>query len=597
MSKTGNPMTTPATRPMRLALSATLLAVACASIFGAATAAETPRRQFDILIRGGEIVDGTGAPRYRGDVGIDGDTIVAIGELSSATGRKTIDAKGLIVSPGFVDMHAHVADDEGGSMGMLSDDPRRRAAQNYVAQGVTTTVGNPDGYQSMVLSEQRALLTRNGIGPNIALTNGHNGLRAMVMGKDQARPATAAEIARMRAILHEDLAKHGSFGLSLGVEYFSGRYSTADEQLELARELPAYNGIFIPHVRSQGIAPMWYRPSVDGKTPPSTLDDSIAETLRVGRETGATVVFTHMKAWGPGYRGHAQEIVDRLQAARDQGSRIYMDVYPYDSSGSDGDFVAIPPWAYGTRERKQGERVDYAQAVDATLKAANAKRRDDLSRDIRHTISLKGGVENIVVLAYPDQAYVGKRLSELMALRKLGDVELVLALQREGDASLPGGARMRSFSMDEEDIKTFYRQPWTATSTDGWVVLPEEAVGDLKYVNTNRRVFGSFPRRIAHYSQAQKVDTLEQAIRSMSGLPAQILNLADRGRIAVGMKADVTVLDLARLRDNTTYLEPSVYPDGIDHVIVNGTPVVDGGKRTLALPGKVLSPSGSTVVP
>ncbi|MHC9086007.1 N-acyl-D-amino-acid deacylase family protein [Luteimonas sp. RIT-PG2_3] len=585
-------------QPFRLSLAVAVLLASCAT----ASAAETPRRQFDILIRGGEIVDGTGAPRYRGDVGIDGDTIVAIGELSSTTARKVIDARGRIVSPGFVDMHAHVADDDSGLMGMLSEDPKRRAAQNYVAQGVTTTVGNPDGSQSMVLSEQRALLTRTGIGPNIALTNGHNGLRAMVMGRDQARPATAAEIARMRAILHEDLARHGSFGLSLGVEYFSGRYSTADEQLELARELPAYNGIFIPHVRSQGIAPMWYRPSVDGSTPPPTLDDSIDETLRVARETGATVVFTHMKAWGPGYRGHAQEIVDRLQAARDQGSRVFMDVYPYDSSGSDGDFVAIPPWAFGTAPRAQGEHVDgalvdYRQAVDATLKAADAKRRDDLSRDIRHTISLKGGVENIVVLAYPDPAYVGKRLSELMALRKLDDVALVLALQREGDASLPGGARMRSFSMDEEDIKTFYRQPWAATSTDGWVVLPEEAVGDKKYVNTNRRVFGSFPRRIAHYSQAQGVDTLEQAIRSMSGLPAQILSLADRGRIAVGMKADVTVLDLARLRDNTTYLEPSVYPDGIEHVIVNGTPVVDGGKRTLALPGKVLSPSASVVAP
>jgi N-acyl-D-aspartate/D-glutamate deacylase len=450
----------------------------------------------------------------------------------------------------------------------------------------------------MALHEQRQKLSAIGIGLNVGLTDGHNGMRAMVMGKDLKRPANAAEIRRMQLILQSDLAHEGSFGLSLGTEYFSGRYSSTQEQVELARVLPPYNGIFIPHLRSQGIAPMWYVPSMDRDIKPPTLDDAIAEVLRVADETGATVVFTHMKAWGPGFRGQAQRIVDRLQAARDRGDRVYEDVYPYDSSGSDGDFVAIPSWAFGARPKDAEEgKFDYKAAMARTVAAAGAAKSDDLARDIRNTLALKGGPENVVILSYPKKAYVGKRLSELMAERKLDDVGLVLALQREGNPHLPGGAQMRSFSMSEDDIKTFYRQSWTATSTDGWIVLPEEAIGAKKYDGTNRRVFGSYPRRIAHYSQEEGVDSLEHAVRSMSGLPAQILRLNDRGRIAVGMKADIAVLDLTRLRDNTTYLEPSVYPDGVDDVLVNGTFVVDEGRRTLALPGKVLAPAGSTVSP
>lgn len=570
--------------------------VVCISLAAsAATAADKPTaptaRHFDLLIRNGLVVDGSGEPGYIADVAVSGDQIVAMGALSSATATRVVDAGGRIVAPGFIDLHTHVADAEEGYNSLLSSDPRRRAAQNYVAQGVTTALSNPDGNQEMSLHDQRRLVQSKGIGINLALTNGHNGLREMVMGKDQQRPANASEIRRMQEILRNDMENEGSFGLSLGVEYYSGRYSTADEQLELARVLPAYNGIFIPHLRSQGIAPMWYLPSANGDKTPPTLDDSIDETLRVAHESGATVVFTHMKAWGPGFRGQGERIVARLQAARDRGDRVFMDVYPYDSSASDGNFLAIPRWAFG---KEDARGIDYRAAFAATM---SKEKEADLARDIRHAISLKGGVENIVVLTYPNPSYVGKRLSELMALRKLDEVDLVLALQREGNPRLAGGAQMRSFSMDDEDIKTFYRQSWTTTSTDGWVVLPEEAVGEKKYRNTNRRLFGSYPRRLTYYSQEAGVDTLEHAIRSMTGLPAKILNLADRGQLAVGMKADITVLDMKRLRDNTTYLEPSVYPDGIEYVLVNGSFVVDAGRRTLALPGRMLSPAGSKLSP
>lgn len=572
-------------------LAAVLLSLGSIPAVNAGDPAPEPRR-FDVLLSGGTVVDGSGGDRFEADVGIIGDRVVAIGDLSRATAERILNVTGSIVTPGFIDLHAHIAENDYGEQGLASEDPRRRAAQNYVAQGVTTALGNPDGSQPPSLREQRAELSALGIGLNIALTNGHNSLRAMVMGEDQKRPANAAEIRRMQEILQHDLAHEGSFGLSLGTEYFSGRYSSTEEQVALAKVLAPYNGIFIPHMRSQGIAPMWYTPSIHKDIDPPTWDDAIDEVLTVAKESGATVVVTHMKAWGPGFRTHAEKMVAKLQSARDQGASLYMDVYPYTSSGSDGNFVGIPGWAFAAADAEEGGPVDYRAALAHTRDGADGSVREDLAQDIRHTVSLKGGPENIFVLDYPDDAYVGKRLSELMEKRGLDEVEMVLTLQREGDPYLPGGARLRAFSMSDEDIQTFYRQPWTATSTDGWIVLPEDLNDDNKYVGTHRRAFGSFPRRIAYYSREKGVDSLERAVRSMTGLPAGILSLTDRGRIAVGMKADIVVFDLASLRDTTTYLEPSAYPEGMEFVLVNGEFVVDGGRRTLALAGEVLFPPG-----
>ena len=563
----------------------------CAGVIAAAHAAS---RHFDILIRNGEVLDGTGAPRYRADVAINGDEIAAIGYMPEATADRVVDAQNRIVTPGFIDMHAHVVDAAYGESGLYSSDVKRRAAQNYVAQGVTTVVTNPDGSQSMPLRELSRTLTSKGFGLNVVMMNGHSGLRRIVMKGDIHRAANAAEIRQMQEMLRDDLEREGSFGMSLGLEYDPAKDASTEEQIALGKVLANYNGVFIPHLRSQGTAPMWYKPSQNrGRTPP-TLDDSIDETLKVA-EAGATVVFTHFRAWEPGYRGTAARLVERLQAARDRGSRIYMDVYPYDSSFSDGQFVAVPPWAFaGAPDEDYTARTtfDYRKALNTTLASADDAKRRDFADDVRHQLALKGGTENVRVLAYPDGSYVGKTYAELMQLRALDEPGLAIALQREGDPHYAGGARMRSFSIDEADIESFYRLDWCAVSTDGWIVLPEEAVGEKKYVNTNRRLFGSYPRRLAYFSVQRKVDTLEHAVRAMSGLPAQILSINDRGRIAAGMKADVVVIDTSRLKDNTTFVEPSVYPSGVDHVLVNGKFAVDGGKRTLTLAGRILEPSG-----
>lgn len=541
-------------------------------------------RNFDLLIRSGVVIDGSGTPRRAADIGVIGDTIAAVGNLNGSTGKIEINASGLIVTPGFIDMHAHL----NGENGLDSKDVRRRAAQNFVAQGITSAAINPDGRQPESLIAQRQGYEKNGIGVNVALFNGHNSLRAMTMGSSLNRPATPAEIEKMKEILRRGLEREGSFGLSLGVEYDSGRYSTADELVELSRVLPEYHGVYTSHLRSQGISPMWYDPSRNKGVRPPTLEDAFKETIRTADETGAVTVITHMKGWGPGYRGQAAKWIGEVQKARDRGAKLYIDVYSFDSTGSDGNFILLPAWALGGDDSAQR---DFSEALKAAL-AESPTALADLRLDVDQQVALKGGPENVVVLDYRDKSYVGKRLSEIMKMRKMDATELAIALQNEGDPRLPGGIKMRSLSLDEKDVAAYYAQPWAATSTDGSIVLPEEAVGPKKYIGTNRRNFGTYPRRLAYVSQVQKADSLEEAIRKSTSLPAEILNIHDRGKLVAGMKADIAIIDLANLKDMTTVAEPSVYPTGIQHVFVNGVAAVKDGQRTLALAGRVLDPPG-----
>ncbi len=545
-------------------------------------------REFDLILRQGTLVDGTGAARRVADVGVIGDTIAAVGNLAGSRGKREIDARGLIVAPGFVDLHGHID----GPTGLNSPDPRRRAAQNFVAQGITTAAVNQDGRQPPdILKERADMEGSGGIGVNVALFNGHNTLRAMVMGDSQARPATREEIAKMQDILRRGLEEQGSFGLSLGLEYFSGQHSTTDELVDLAKVLAPYGGIYLAHIRSQGISPMWYKPSVH-KDPPPTLEFSLQESIRVAEETGVTTIVTHMKGWGPGYRGQAKKWVQLLQAARDRGARIFIDLYAFNSAGSDGDFVMLPPWSIGGQIYNELQRTDYDYRVALRATLENAAKSADISRDVEHQVALKGGAENVVVLDYVDPSYVGKTIAELMRLRGLNLTELAVALQLEGNPFKAGGIKLRALSLDEADLDVYFAQPWTAMGTDGGIVLPEEAVGPRKYVGTNRRYFGTYPQRIAYYSQQRKVDTLEEAIRKSSGLGADILNLPDRGVVMPGYKADLVVFDLANLRDNTSVAEPNVYPSGVNFVFVNGVAAVDNGERTLARAGRVLDPVG-----
>jgi N-acyl-D-amino-acid deacylase len=550
-------------------------------------AAQQSSQTWDVLITGGRVLDGTGNPWFRADIGIVDGRIAAVGNLSGARATRTVDATGRFVAPGFIDIHSH-ADDTGNSNRTLrSEDARRRAAPNLVTQGITTVVVNQDGRSLWPIAEQRATMERLGIGPNAILLIGHGEVRGRAMGNDVRRPSTAAEQERMRELVRQGLAE-GAWGISSGLEYAPGRWSETDELVAIVSEIVPSGGIYISHERSEGSDPMWYWPSQDGPGAP-TLLDAVRETIEIGERTGATVVASHIKAKGAHYWGSGHAAIQLIESARARGVHVYADQYPYDTSGTDGNTVLIPDWAFrGTGRGGRGggggrggpDRPSMADGIRAIL--ADSALARDLRGDIAHEIRRRGGPAKVVIFDYPDSSFIGKSLADIAALRQLDPVETALALQFEGYPNRQGGARMRGFSMSQLDIEAYAAMPWVATSTDGGIALPEDGAG------THARFYGTFPRKIRHYALDRGVLSLEDAVRSATSLPAQILGLRDRGIIRQGAAADLVVFDVNRIRDTATFFEPHQYAEGIDFVLINGQFAVDGGRATGSLSGTVL---------
>lgn len=553
-------------------------------------AAQNPQT-FDVLITGGRVLDGTGNPWFRADVGITAGRIAAVGNLAGARAARTIDAAGRFVAPGFIDIHSHADDTGNANRTLRSEDARRRSAPNLVTQGITTVVVNQDGRSLWPIADQRATMERLGIGPNAILLIGHGEVRGRAMGDDVRRPSTPAEIERMRALVRQGLAE-GAWGISSGLEYAPGRWSETDELVAIVSEIVPSGGIYISHERSEGSDPMWYWPSQDGPGAP-TLLDAVRETIEIGERTGATVVASHIKAKGAHYWGSGHAAIQLIESARTRGVHVYADQYPYDTSGTDGSTVLIPDWAFqgsgrGGRGGRGGggsgrgaERPSMADAVRAII--TDSARARDLRNDIAHEIRRRGGPEKIVIFDYPDSSLIGKSLADVAALKRLDPVETALTLQFEGNPNRQGGGRMRGFSMSELDIEAYAAMPWVATSTDGGIALPDDGPG------THARFYGTFPRKIRHYALDRGVLSLEDAIRSATSLPAQILGIRDRGILREGAAADVVVFDVDRIRDTATFFEPHQYAEGIDFVLINGQFAVDGGRATGSLSGSVLT--------
>lgn len=549
------------------------------ALLPAPASAQAP--EYDLLILDGRVVDGTGNPWFRADVGVRHGRIAAVGELRGARAADTIDARGRTVVPGFIDLHSHADDARPG--GLRSLDPRRRAAPNLVSQGVTTVVANQDGRSPWPIAHQRSLMAARGIGPNALLLAGHGTIRSRVMGGDVRRPATAAEVREMRRLLRQALAE-GAVGLSSSLEYAPGRWSTTEELVELVHEVAGRAGVYIAHQRSEGLDPLWYLPSRDPAGPP-TLLDAVRETIEIGERTGATVVASHVKAKGVDYWGASEMVIALIRAARHRGVSVYADHYPYTTSGSDGDTRLIPAWVYEGHAAPGAQRLAVRDMLSHVLgdRAAAAA----LRRDIAHEIARRGGAEHLVVFDHPIPRYVGRTLAELAEQKQTDPVETAIALQLDGYPDRPGGARIRGFSMDETDYDRYAREPWVATASDAGIALPGDGP-------VHARFYGTFPRTLARTALQREVITLEDAVRSMTSLPAQILGLPDRGQVRPGYAADLVVLDLDRLADTSTFFEPHSYARGVDHVLVGGVAVVERGQLTWALPGAVLGPGGKT---
>jgi N-acyl-D-amino-acid deacylase len=536
-----------------------------------------------LLLQGGQVIDGTGNPWFSADVGVRDGRIVAIGSLAGRKATKTVDLRGLSVAPGFIDLHSHA--DGLDEDGLRSNDARRRAAPNLVMQGVTTLVVNQDGGSPYSIETQKRELEEKKFGPNAVLLVGHNTVRAMAMAANQNDPFADAEIARMQRLatpqeigamrrLTVEGMKAGAYGLSAGLEYVPGRWSDTEEVVALVQELVPYEGVFIEHERASGADPMWYLPSMNEPDQPTYLD-SIAETIEIAERTGVVTVATHAKARGADYWGSSRAAIQLLSRARARGVRIYADHYPYNTTGSDGGTRLIPGWV-----REEDESLGWIEAIDRVM--ANPEKAAALRKDVLHEVNRRGGAENIVVMDFPDQSYVGKSVLELMRELELDPLELAIHLQRKGKPEERGGARLRGFSLSEIDVELYAAENWMATASDAGIALAEDGLVHARY-------YGTFPRKIRRYAMERERLSVEDAIRSATSLPAQILGFRNRGLVREGYHADLVVLDLPKLKDAATFFEPHRYPEGVVHVLVGGVAVVENGKLTGALPGRVVT--------
>jgi len=550
--------------------------ILCAAGGRAEPTARPQQQQFDIIISGGRIVDGTANPWFVADVGISGDTIAAIGDLSEARASVTIDARGRVVAPGFIDLHSHA--DEGR---ISLANPDAAAALNLVTQGITTVVVGQDGRCQCPVGERADLYRSQGVGPNVVQLVGHGTVRAQVIGREP-RQATAEEITRMAALVRQAMSD-GAAGLSSGLEYNPGRFSVTDEVIELAMVVAEFGGFYISHERSEGRTPMWWLPSMGGQPP--DLIDAVLETIRIGEATGIPVVASHIKVKGADYWGTAPTVTRLIQEARDRGVQVYADQYPYTTTGSDGNTVLIPRWSLEDEDGAapggragEGDFATRREAFRQRLEETETALR--INSDIAHEIRRRGGADKLLILESHNPDFVGLNLADAARHQNMSAVDIAIMLQLEG-LDRPGGARIRGFSLDERDVEHYMAQEFTATCTDAGIAM----VGSG---SPHPRFYGTYPRKLRRYVLDGGVISMAQAVRSSTSLPAQIAGLSRRGLLRPGYAADVVLIDTAEVSDHATAMEPHQYSTGIDMVLINGEFAVRDGRPTGALAGRVL---------
>jgi N-acyl-D-aspartate/D-glutamate deacylase len=495
-------------------------------------------QQYDVLIRGGRVLDGSGNPWFSADLGVSGDRIVAIGNLTSARAATVIDATGLVVAPGFIDAHSH----SGASLATAE----LRGAVPLLTQGITTVLVNPDGGGPTDLVRQKQDYAA-GVGVNVALMVPHGSVRSAVLGAANRAP-TSAELDRMRALVRAGM-EAGAFGLSSGPFYAPGSFSTTDELVELAKVAAAYGGAYSSHIRDESDYTIGLVAAVD-------------EVITVAREARLPGVVTHIKALGPRVWGYSTALVQRIDRARAQGIEVYADQYPYDASQTGLAAALLPRWAQAGGTQALRGRLDDPETM-ARIRA-----------EVVQNLDRRGGAARIRFGGTGEDA--GKTLADVATARTLDPVDAAIDIVRRG-----GGGSIISFNMHEDDIHILMRQPWTMTASDG--ELPRMGVGVQ-----HPRAYGTFPRKLGKYARDDRVVGLEQAVRSMTSLPAQVFRLTDRGVLRAGAIADIVVFDYDRVRDRATYDEPHQLSEGIVHALIGGRVSIQESRVTGALNGRVL---------
>ena len=520
---------------------------AVAVIVAACMGTRAPERApvvYDVLVAGGMIMDGTGVPRYQADVAITGDRIALVSRqpIARTRARRIIDATGLVVAPGFIDLHAHL-------------DPLLRLpdAESHVRQGVTTALGGPDGGGPWPFASYLDSAQSLGVGMNVAFLAGHNTIRREVMQLANRDP-TPAELERMGAMVAQAMHE-GAFGLSTGLRYLPGTFSKTDEVVALAKVAADSGGIYTSHLREEGLG----------------LIEGVAEAIDIGRRAGITVVLTHHKVVGKPMWGASARTLAMVDSARRAGVDVRIDQYPYTATYT-GISVLIPPWALAGGDSAFQRRL------------ADRASRDSIVRGIVHNILTDrggGDLSRVQLARVPWQASLEGRTLHDWAVERGRQPTPETGAELVIEAEQRGGVSAIYHVLDEGDVDRIMRHPQTMIASDGRLTRPGEG-------HPHPRWYGTFPRVLARYVRERRVLTLEDAIRKMTSMPAATLRLSDRGRVAAGARADLTIFHADSVADRATFEAPHQYPVGIPYVIVNGTLAVDNGRFTGARAGRVL---------
>lgn len=529
-------------------------------------------QQFDLVIKNGHIIDGTGSPWYSGDIGIRNGRIAQIGSLANASARKVVDAADLVVAPGFIDMLGQ------SELSMLVN-PH---VPSKIFQGITTEITGEGGsiapLNQRLLAEDRggfeqykitpdwttfaeyfARLEKQGMGINLASYVGATQVRRIVIGEAN-RPPTPEELERMKALVRQAM-QQGAVGVSTALQYAPAPYASTEELIALASEAAKFGGIYATHMRSEGDA----------------IDAALDETVRIGRDAKIPVEIWHLKAAGKRNWGRMPEIVHRIDAARNSGVDIEADTYAYPAWFNS--FSAfVPPWAHEGGDAKMIERLK-----DPATRARIRKQMETDASGWDNEWLEVPGPEAILVSVVQNPKLLslqGKTIAQIAQMESKDSIDTIFDLLIEDP-----GMSVAVFGMSESDIADALKQPWVSIDNDSQGTAP---TGLLGREHPHPRAYGTFPRILRKYVREEKLLTLPDAIRKFSALPAQRMRLTDRGVLKQGMWADIVVFDPEKIRDVATFENPNQLSIGMEYVLVNGVPVIENGSMTNALPGKVL---------
>jgi N-acyl-D-amino-acid deacylase len=533
---------------------------------------------YDLVVRNGHIIDGTGSPWYQADIGIRAGKIAAIGRLEGAPAKQSIDAHGMVIAPGFIDML-------GQSELTILVDPR---LPSKIYQGITTEITGEGGsiaplndaiikadhvtYEHYritptwrTLGEYYARLRKQGMGINLASYVGATQVRRMVLG-DEDRAPNAAELARMQALVRAAM-RDGAMGVSTSLQYAPAPYAKTEELIALASEAAKAGGIYASHIRDEG----------------NGVAKALDEAFRIGREAKIPVEIWHLKAAGKSNWGRMPEIVAKIDAARKSGLEVGANTYAY-TAWFNSLSAAIPPWAHDGGDKKLIERLK-----DPAMRARIRKEMLTPTNEWNNEWQEVPGPESILLCAVQSPKLVplqGKTIAEIAKLWNKDPIDTVFDILIEDQAF----TEVAMFAMSEDDVALALKQPWVSICNDSQGTSPEGLLGKE---HPHPRAYGTFPRILRKYVREDHLLTLEDAIRKFSALPAARMRIADRGVLKAGMWADMVIFDPETIRDLATFEKPNRLSEGMRFVLVNGVPVISEGEMTGALPGKPILGQGA----